>query len=211
MKKVNDHVAARLLDQKAFKLQPNNPFVWATGMLSPVYFDSRKLLSYPRLRNLLKIELARLIIERYPTVDVIAAVAPSAIALGMLVAETLDLPFVYVTPTPKDHGFENQIEGEIKPQQKVVIVDDQVSFAINCTKVQDVLVKDGSEVLGMVVILNYNLAEGLERLEKSGLQCYSLTHFDNLVDKALELKRITAAGAKSIRTWQQAPRAWKVK
>ena len=211
MKNVNDHVAARLLDQKSFKLQPNNPFTWASGELSPVYFDSRKLLSYPRLRNLLKIELARLVIENFPTVDVIAAVAPSAIALGMLVAETLDLPFVYVTPRPKDHGFENQIEGETKPQQKVVIVDDQVSFAINCTKVRDVLVKDGTDVLGMVVVLDYNLAEGQERLEKNNLQCFSLTYFENVMSKALELKRITPAGAKSIRAWQYDPNMWKFK
>ena len=211
MKVINDYVAALLLDQKAFKLQPNNPFVWSTGAMSPVYFDSRKLLSYPRLRNMLKIELARQVVENYRMVDAIAAVAPSAIAMGMLVAETLDLPFVYVTPKPKDHGFENQIEGELKPQQKVVIVDDQVSFAINCTKVKDILEKDGSIVLGLVVALHYNLKEGIERLAKNGLGCYSLTYFDNIVAKALELKRITPAGAKSIRAWQNDPKTWKYK
>ena len=127
MKPLEKAIAEKLLKIKAVKLQPNNPFVWASGWNSPIYCDNRKTLSYPQIRNYIKIELSRLILEMYPEVEVIAGVATGAIAQGALVADALGLPFVYIRPTPKDHGLENMIEGDLRPKQKVVVIEDLIS------------------------------------------------------------------------------------
>ena len=127
MKQINIQIAERLLRIGAIKLQTNNSFVWASGWNSPIYTDMRLTLSYPDIRNFIKVELSRLIMENYGDVEVIASVATGAIAQGALVADTLSLPFVYVRDTPKDHGLENLIEGNIKPGQKVVVVEDLIS------------------------------------------------------------------------------------
>jgi len=209
MTELNEFIAARLLRFKAIKIQPNNPFQWGTGWTAPIYFDSRKLLSYPQVRCLFKIELARVTVEKFPDVEAIAAVAPNSIALGILVAEELGLPFVYVHPRPKDHGMENQIEGDLRPHQKVVIIEDQVSLAQNCTMVQDVLKKDGSTVLGMVTIFNYNLGEGLRRLKEASLPCYALTEFESVIACALKDTPLDEKGAEKVCKWQKAPKTWK--
>ena len=135
-------VAERLLKVKAVKLQPNNPFVWASGWNSPIYCDNRKTLSYPQIRSFIKTELARLVMEKYPDVEVIAGVATGAIAQGALVADTLGLPFVYVRPKPKDHGLENMIEGDLRPKQKVVVIEDLVSTGGSSLKAIEALRKD---------------------------------------------------------------------
>src|SRR5665647_1426040 len=124
MKTLEKNIAEKLLKIKAIKLQPNNPFTWASGWKSPIYCDNRKTLSYPQIRSFIKIELARLVLEMYPNVEVIAGVATGAIAQGALIADALGLPFVYVRPTPKGHGLENMIEGDLRPKQKVVVVED---------------------------------------------------------------------------------------
>ena len=127
MNKLEQIFAAKLLKVKAIKLQPTNPFTWASGWKSPFYCDNRKTLSYPELRSFVKIELSRIILEHFPEADAIAGVATGAIAQGALVADTLSLPFVYVRSKPKDHGLENLIEGELKPGMKVVVVEDLIS------------------------------------------------------------------------------------
>lgn len=208
MKDLKDFVAMKLLQLKAFKLQVNNPFTWNTGWVSPIYFDSRKLLSYPQTRNIMKLELARLVVEKYPDAEVIAAVAPNAIALGVLVAEELNLPFAYVFPRPKDHGFENRIEGDLKPRQKVVIVEDQLSLGSNSLKVKEALVQDGCRVLGMVSLFDYNFRDGIKAFENAGLNYYALTSFDAVIEKAVEIERITQEDADIIRIWHKAPAKW---
>ena len=125
MKILQEMTAVRLLQLKAIKFQPKNPFVWGNGWSAPMYCDDRKILSYPKMRDFIRLELARVIGEMYPDADVIAGIAMNAIAHGVLVAEQLSLPFVYVHPTPKDHGLENQIEGDLRPRQSVVIVENQ--------------------------------------------------------------------------------------
>ena len=127
MKSLEKAVAEKLLRIKAVKLQPRNPFTWASGWKSPIYCDNRKTLSYPSIRNYIKVELVRTIINLYPDVEVIAGVATGAIAQGALVADELGLPFIYVRSSPKDHGLENLIEGDLKPKQKVVIIEDLIS------------------------------------------------------------------------------------
>lgn len=209
MTELNQFTAAKLLQLKAIKFQPSNPFTWGTGWLSPIYFDSRKILSYPNVRSVIKLELSRLIIEKYPAVECIASIAPNAIAIGMLVAEELGLPFVYVHPRPKDHGFENMIEGDLKPRQKVVIVEDQVSLGKNCLKVQDALKKNGCTVLGMASIFDYQLEEGVIALKNKELTNYPLTNFNSVLTAALETKALTENGAETVRKWQAAPADWK--
>lgn len=209
MEELNYFIADRLLLLKAIKFQPKNPFTWGTGWLSPMYFDSRKLLSYPNVRNIFKLELSRLIAEKFADAEVIAAIAPNAIAIGVLLAEELSLPFVYVSPRPKDHGFENMIEGDLKPKQRVVIVEDQVSVGKNCIKVQDALKKNGCEVIGMVSIFDYQLAEGKKNLLKNDLINFSLTNFEATINQAISAKVITPAVAEQVRIWQANPANWK--
>lgn len=209
MTELNNFIATRLLNFKAIKLQPNNLFEWGNGWTSPIYFDSRKLLSYPQVRCLFKLEIARLAVEKFPEVEAIAAVAPNSIALGILVAEELGLPFVYVHPQPKDHGLENRIEGELKPRQKVVIIEDQVSFANNCVKVQDALEKDGSIVLGMVTIFNFQLEEGTKNLEEAHLACHALTNFNTILSIAPELCKLTDEDIAKLQDWHANPTSWK--
>ena len=143
MKTLEKLFAEKLLQVKAIKLQPANPFTWASGWLSPFYCDNRKTLSYPSLRNFVKIEIARLILERFGEVDAIAGVATGAIAQGALVADALNLPFVYVRSTPKGHGLENLIEGELRPGMKVVVIEDLVSTGGSSLKAVEAIRRDG--------------------------------------------------------------------
>ncbi len=208
MKELNDFIAQKLLDLKAVKLQAKNPFEWNTGWMSPVYFDSRKILSY-RVRNVIKVELARLIVEQYPDVEVIAAVAPNAIAMGMLVAETLDLPLVYVSTHPKSHGFENRIEGDVKVHQKVVIITDQLSLGINSASAEKALSEGSANVLGLISILDYEFAESIRALRETHLRFHTLTSYSNIISKALEMGRISKEEADIIQTWHDNPNEWK--
>jgi len=166
MKVLQEMTAVRLLQLKAIKFQPKNPFVWANGWNSPMYCDDRKVLSYPKMRDFIRLELARVIAEMYPDADIIAGVAPNAIAHGVLVAEQLSLPFVYVHPQPKDHGLENQIEGDLRPRQSVVIVENQVNAGENCSKVIEAIRNNGCKVLGVVTIFDYAFPATKRKLEK---------------------------------------------
>lgn len=208
MKELEDFIAQKLLNLKAIKLQARNPFEWNTGWLSPMYFDSRKILSY-KVRNVIKVELARLIVEKYPEAEAIAAVAPNAIAMGMLVAQTLDLPFVYVAAKPKNHGFENRIEGDLKIHQKVVIVEDQVSLGTSALTVQEAIQEGGADVLGMVSILDYEFRESNKAFREAQLEFFALTSYSSIIEKALEIGRINAEEMETIQQWHAKPDKWK--
>ena len=158
MKTLERLFAEKLLKIKAIKLQPANPFTWASGWKSPFYCDNRKTLSYPSLRNFVKIEITRLILERFGQVDAIAGVATGAIPQGALVADALNLPFVYVRSTPKDHGLENLIEGELRPGMKVVVVEDLISTGGSSLKAVEAIRRDGCEVIGMVAAYTYGFS-----------------------------------------------------
>ena len=147
--------ASRLLQVKAIKLQPNNPFTWASGWLSPFYCDNRKTLSYPELRNYVKLELVHKVLECFPEAEVVAGVATGAIAQGALVADELNLPFVYVRSKPKDHGLENLIEGDLKPGMKVVVIEDLISTGGSSLKAVEAIRSNACEVIGMVASYTY--------------------------------------------------------
>ena len=200
--------AIKMLQLKAFKFQLNNPFKWANGWYAPLYCDDRKIWSYPKIRDFVRIELARTIAEMYPDADVIAGVATNAIAHGVLVAEQLSLPFVYVHPTPKDHGLENQIEGDLRPRQSVVIVENQVNMGTNCLKVVEALRNNGCKVLGIVTIFDYGFPTTHKKLEKAEVDLTALTNMETVLHHAENLEIIDNEQSKAIQTWQRKPSKW---
>ena len=200
--------ALKLLQLKAFKFQLKNPFKWANGWLAPLYCDDRKVLSYPKMRDFIRLELARTIAELYPDADVIAGVASNAIAHGVLVAEQLSLPFIYVHPTPKDHGLENQIEGDLRPRQSVVIVENQVNAGNNCVKVVEALRNNGCKVLGIVTIFDFEFPSTQRKISKLGVDLTALTNLDTILHHALHTGTISQEEAKAIKDWQMKPSKW---
>lgn len=166
MNKIDRLLAEKLLKISAIKLQPENPFTWASGWNSPIYTDNRKTLSYPEIRTFIKVELSRLIMENFPEAEAIAGVATGAIAQGALVADELMLPYVYVRSTPKDHGLENLIEGSLRPGQKVVVIEDLVSTGSSSLKAVNAIRAAGSEVIGMVAIFSYEFPVAVEHFKQ---------------------------------------------
>ena len=209
MKTLEKYVAEKLLKVKAVKLQPKNPFVWASGWNSPIYCDNRKTLSYPQTRNFIRIELTRLVMEIYPDAEVIAGVATGAIAQGALVAETLGLPFVYVRSTPKDHGLENLIEGDLRPKQKVVIIEDLVSTGGSSLKAVEAIRNDGSEVLGMLAIFTYGFPVAEEKFKKANVELTTLCNYEAVLNEALATNYISEADLEELKKWRKSPETWK--
>ena len=200
--------AAKLLDVKAIKLQPTNPFTWASGWKSPFYCDNRKTLSYPDLRCFVKIELVRLVMENFPQVDAIAGVATGAIAQGALVADTLGLPFVYVRSKPKDHGLENLIEGELKPGMKVVVVEDLISTGGSSLKAVDAIRSNGCTVIGMVASYTYGFDVAKQAFELAGVELITLTDYESVVAEALKTGYIQPSDVQLLHDWRKDPAHW---
>uniref|UniRef100_A0AB33JJ64 Orotate phosphoribosyltransferase n=1 Tax=Prevotella sp. GTC17260 TaxID=3236796 RepID=A0AB33JJ64_9BACT len=200
--------ASKLLKVKAIKLQPDNPFTWASGWSSPFYCDNRKTLSYPELRNYIKLELVHAILEAFPEVEAIAGVATGAIAQGALVADELHLPFVYVRSKPKDHGLENLIEGELRPGSKVVVVEDLVSTGSSSLKAVEAIRRDGCDVIGMVAAYTYGFPEATEAFNKAGVKLVTLTDYDHVVAEALDTEYIVESDVKLLHEWRKDPAHW---
>jgi orotate phosphoribosyltransferase len=209
MKTLEKAVAEKLLKIKAVKLQPNNPFTWASGWHSPIYCDNRKTLSYPAIRNYIKIELTRLILEMYPDVEVIAGVATGAIAQGALVADALGLPFVYIRPTPKDHGLENMIEGDLRPKQKVVVIEDLISTGGSSLKAVEAIRNDGSEVLGMLAIFSYGFPIAEEKFKKAKVKLTTLCGYEAVLQEALATNYIAEEDIETLQEWRKSPSTWR--
>ena len=209
MKSSEKSIAEKLLKVKAVKLQPNNPFIWASGWNSPIYCDNRKTLSYPAIRNYIKVELIRTIIDLYPDVEVIAGVATGAIAQSAMVADELGLPFVYVRSSPKDHGLENLIEGDLKPKQKVVIIEDLISTGGSSLKAVEAIRKDGSEVLGMVAIFTYGFALADEKFKNAKVKLTALSNYDAVLTEALATNYIADKDVETLREWRLNPSVWR--
>ncbi len=209
MKTLEKNVAEKLLKIKAVKLQPNNPFTWASGWKSPIYCDNRKTLSYPQIRNFIKLEISRLILEMYPDVEVIAGVATGAIAQGALVADELGLPFVYIRPTPKDHGLENMIEGDLKPKQKVVVIEDLISTGGSSLKAVDAIRKDGSEVLGMIAIFTYGFPVAEQKFKAAKVKLTTLCNYESVLGEALSTNYIGEDDMETLKEWRESPSTWK--
>lgn len=208
MKKIETLLARKLMQISAIKLQPDSPFAWATGWNSPIYTDLRMTLSYPEVRNLIKVEMARLIMENFGEAEVIAGIATGAIAHGALVADSLAMPFVYVRSTPKDHGLENLIEGDIKPGQKVVLIEDQLSTGNNCMKCLNAVRDAGGIVLGAVVIFDYQFSRAAQALRRAKLPIVTLTNFETMIDEAMDNCILTQADADTLAHWHSDPENW---
>ena len=200
--------AEKLLRIKAIKLQPSNPFTWASGWKSPFYCDNRKTLSYPGLRDFIKIEFARVIQERFGQVDAIAGVATGAIPQGALVADALNLPFVYVRSTPKDHGLENLIEGELRPGMKVVVIEDLISTGGSSLKAVEAIRRDGCEVIGMVASYTYGFPVAIEAFDKANVKLVTLTNYEAVLDVALQTGYISEEDIPVLDSWRKDPAHW---
>ncbi|MBQ0049378.1 MAG: orotate phosphoribosyltransferase [Bacteroidales bacterium] len=201
--------ASKLLKVKAIKLQPTNPFTWASGWKSPFYCDNRKTLSYPDLRSFVKIEIARLISENFPDCDAIAGVATGAIPQGALVADLLALPFVYVRSKPKDHGLENLIEGELKPGMKVVVVEDLISTGGSSLKAVEAIRNNGCEVAGMVASYTYGFDVAEKAFKDAKVQLITLTNYEAVVAEALRIGYINDEHVPMLNEWRKDPANWK--
>lgn len=200
--------AEKLLNVKAIKLQPSAPFTWASGWKSPFYCDNRKTLSYANLRSFVKIELTRTILENFQDVDAIAGVATGAIAQGALVADTLNLPFVYVRSKPKDHGLENLIEGELKPGMKVVVVEDLISTGGSSLKAVEAIRNNGCEVVGMVASYTYGFPVAEKAFADAKVKLITLTNYEAVVEQAVKTGYITEDEVEVLHEWRKDPAHW---
>ncbi|GFI13202.1 orotate phosphoribosyltransferase [Muribaculaceae bacterium] len=208
MKKVARLLAEKLLKISALKLQPANPFVWASGWNSPIYTDNRRTLSYPEMRSFIKLELSRLIMENFPEVDAVAGVATGAIAQGALVADELNLPYVYVRSTPKDHGLENLIEGDLRPGQKVVVVEDLVSTGKSSLKAVEAIRNAGCEVVGMVALFTYGFPVAEANFAEANVRLLTLSDYNAMLEVALETEYITEDDIETLHNWRTDPANW---
>lgn len=211
MKTLECLVAEKLLQIKAVKLQPANPFTWASGWKSPIYCDNRKTLSYPAIRTFLKVELARTIAENFGEVEAVAGVATGAIAQGALVADLLGLPFVYIRSTPKDHGLENLIEGELKPGSKVVVIEDLVSTGSSSLKAVHAVRNFGCSVIGMVAIYTHGFPIAEERFKEAAVPLITLSNYNAVIEAALKTHYISEADISVLQEWRNDPVHWSPK
>lgn len=202
-------VAEKLLQVNAVKLNPENPFTWASGWKSPIYCDNRRVLSFPFIRDYIKSELCNVIFEKFPDAELLAGVATAGIAWGAMAADQLKLPYVYVRPKPKEHGLGNQIEGFYEQGQKVVVVEDLVSTGKSSLQVVDVLKGSGLEVAGMVSIFTYGFPVANEMLARAGVTYYPLTDYSTLIELAAEKRIISSDQMETLLKWRDDPAGWK--
>lgn len=201
--------AELLLQINAIKLQPNDPFTWASGWKSPIYCDNRIVLSYPPIRNYIRSTMANNIENTFGKPDVIAGVATGAIGIGVLVAEYLGLPFIYVRPEAKEHGRKNQIEGSIEPGLTVVVIEDLISTGKSSLNAVKALRDAQVNIKGMVAIFSYGFETASTNFEAEKVSLYTLSNYENLLDQALKTKYITAKEKEILTTWSANPSEWK--
>ena len=201
--------AEKLLKIKAIKLQPNDPFTWASGWKSPFYCDNRKTLSYPDLRSFVKLELAHAVLEHFSEATAVAGVATGAIAQGALVADELNFPFCYVRSKPKDHGMGNLIEGTLPEGSKVVVVEDLISTGGSSLKAVAALREAGFEVVGMVASYTYGFPIAQKAFEDAKVKLVTLTDYEHVVEKAEETGYIKAEDIAALHEWRKDPANWK--
>lgn len=201
--------ASKLLDIKAIKLQPNDPFTWASGWKSPFYCDNRKTLSFPELRNFVKLQLVHTVMQHFPQAEAVAGVATGAIAQGALVADELNMPFVYVRSKAKDHGMGNLIEGELPAGAKVVVIEDLISTGGSSLKAVEALRAAGYEVVGMVASYTYGFPVAAKAFADAGVELQTLTDYDHVVAQALATGYIAEADVELLHEWRKDPAGWK--
>lgn len=201
--------AELLLQVKAIKLNPNDPFQWASGWKSPIYCDNRVTLSYPPVRVFLKEEIAKIVEKEYGKPDVIAGVATGAIAIGILVAQELGVPFIYVRPEPKKHGRKNQIEGHLERGQNVVVIEDLISTGQSSLNAVEALKECNAVVKGMVAIFSYGFEVALKNFKEKDVRLITLSNYENLLEQALDSSYISQKELSTLQEWRQKPSEWK--
>ena len=206
--KTTNKIADLLLQSKAIKLQPASPFTWASGWKSPIYCDNRKTLSHPQVRDEIRNAYVQCVTENFENVEVIAGVATGAIAQGALVAQALNLPFIYIRSSAKDHGMKNLIEGDYHPGQRIVVIEDLISTGGSSLKAVDALKDAGCNVLGMVAAFTYGFSESEEKFSAYGLPVHTLTNYEIMLGQALSSNYIEGKDMKILRDWRLNPSAW---
>jgi orotate phosphoribosyltransferase len=201
-------VAENLLQIKAIKLNAANPFTWASGLKSPIYCDNRKTLSFPTIRDHIKLGFVQMLKDLYPQAEVIAGVATGAIAQGVLVAQELNLPFVYIRSGEKKHGMRNLIEGELQAGAKVVVIEDLVSTGKSSLLAVDALREAGAEVMGMLAIFTYGMKSAQANFSASNCLLHTLSNYPDLLEKALSMGYIGQDEFITLQQWQNHPEAW---
>jgi len=200
--------AKHLLEINAVKLNPSQPFTWASGIKSPIYCDNRKTLSFPEIRTFLAKSFAEIIRNKYPNTEIIAGVATGAIAIGVLVAQELNLPFIYIRSSQKDHGMQNQIEGSYEKGQKTVIIEDLVSTGMSSLAAFSALKDAEMNVLGMLAIYTYNLPKAINNFTESKCELITLTDYDTTVKTAVEINYIKSEELDTLIEWKKDPASW---
>lgn len=201
-------VAEKLLQVNAIKLNPAQPFTWASGWKSPIYCDNRKVLSFPFIRDFIKSEMCNVVFEKFPEAELLAGVATAGIAWGAMAADQLKLPYIYVRPKPKEHGLGNQVEGFYEAGQKVVVIEDLVSTGKSSLQVVDVLKQEGLEVIGMVSIFTYGFTAATEAFSKASLPYYSLTDYPALIELAIKKGVVSKEQQGLLMQWRENPGEW---
>ena len=201
-------VARRLLAIDTIKIQPDIPFTWASGWKSPIYCDNRKVLSFPETRTFICSQFVKLVREKYPNAEAIAGVATGAIAHGVLVAEALQLPFIYVRSKPKGHGLENLIEGDIQPGTKVVVIEDLISTGGSSISAAEAIRNFGAEVLGMLAIFTYNFPLAAQNFEDAKIELTTLSNYNLLLKLAYDSGEISDSQLESLNNWRKSPETW---
>ncbi len=209
MESIKDAFAKKLLEVKAIKLQPNDPFTWASGWKSPFYCDNRKTLSFADLRTFVKLELCHNILEQFPEAEAAAGVATGAIAQGALVADQRGMPFVYVRSKAKDHGMQNLIEGELEKGTKVVVVEDLISTGGSSLKAVEALRQYGCEVVGMVASYTYGFPVAEKAFADANVKLVTLTDYDHVVAQAVKTGYISDADVEVLGEWRKNPSEWR--
>lgn len=209
MNKIEKEIAAKLMEIKAIKLSPDQPFTWASGWKSPIYCDNRKILSYPEIRKYIVDRFVDLISTLYEDYDVIAGVATGAIAHGVLVAEKLKKPFIYIRSSSKGHGLENKIEGVLGKNQKVLVIEDLISTGGSSLAAVEALREAQAEVVGMVAIFTYGFEKAKNNFEAAKCNLDTLSNYNALIDMALDTHYITQTELETLKQWRQSPDTWK--
>lgn len=208
MEKMEYKIAKGLLDIEAVKLSPEKPFLWASGLHSPIYCDNRKALSYPEFRNTICDAMIDVINADFKNVDVIAGVATGAIAYGAIVAQKMNKPFVYVRSKAKDHGMGNQVEGVLKGGERVVVIEDLISTGSSSLSAVDALLKCGVHITGMVAIFSYNFDRARKAFETADVELHTLSNYDTLIDVASDTGYVKAEDVQMLKEWRYDPDKW---
>ncbi len=211
MENIAKKTAEYLLQIKAIKLQPSNPFTWASGWKSPIYCDNRKTLSFPKVRSYIRDSFAAVVNEYYPEAELIAGVATGAIAHGALVAEKLELPFVYVRSEAKEHGLGNQIEGFFEPGQKVVVIEDLISTGGSSLNAVKALRDAGCDVVGMAAVFTYEFSKAADGFAAANCRLHTLSNYSTLILTAVETGYITEKDVETLKQWRKDPSNWGIK